>query len=120
MGLRLHHANIPSRVFVPGLMLVGPVRGLFLNKGPHEAVYHYQLQMWFLQLLNPIHHLFHHEVMVNLSLGWTSVCQDSQVKGAPLHPLLLSQCIKSGIIAKLGFHNVGEATREQNNRWITS
>ena len=59
--------------------------------------------MWFLQLIDPIDHLFYHEVMLDLSLGWTSIHQNSQIKGAPLHPLLFSQCIKGGVIAKLRF-----------------
>ena len=51
-----------------------------------------------------------------LSLGWTSICQDSWVKGASLHPLLFSQSIKGGIITKLGLHDVRETVKEQNNK----
>ena len=53
---------------------------------------------------------------MDLSLGQTSVCQDSQIKGAPLHPSLFSQCIKGGIITKLGLHNVREAVKEQDSK----
>ena len=72
--------------------------------------------MWFLQLIDPVNHLFYHEAMTDLSLGWTSVHQDSWIKGAPLHPSLLSQCIKGGIITKFGLHNVREAVKEQNSK----
>ena len=53
---------------------------------------------------------------MDLSLGQTSICQDSWIKGASLHPLLFSQCIKGGVIAKLGLHNVREAAKEQNSK----
>ena len=49
---------------------------------------------------------------MDLSLGWTSVCQDSQIEGASLHPSLFGQCIKGGIIAKLGLHEIREAAKE--------
>ena len=42
----------------------------------------------------------------------------TQIKGASLHPSLLSQCIKGGIITKLGLHDVREAAREQDSKWI--
>ena len=74
--------------------------------------------MWFLQLIDPVDHLFHHEAMTDLSLEQTSIRQDSQIKGASLHPLLLSQCIEGGIITKLGLHNVREAAREQDSKRI--
>ena len=72
--------------------------------------------MWFLQLVDPVNHLFYHEAMTDLSLGWTSISQDSWIKGASLHPSLFSQCIKSGIITKLGLHNVRETVKEWNNK----
>ena len=53
---------------------------------------------------------------MDLSLGQTSICQDSQIKGAPLYPSLFSQHIKGGIIAKLGLHDVREAVKEQNSK----
>ena len=72
--------------------------------------------MWSLQLIDPVNNLFYHEVMMDLNLGWTSIHQDSQIKGASLHPLLFSQCIKGGVIAKLGLHDVREAVKEQNSK----
>ena len=33
-----------------------------------------------------------------------------------MHPSLFSQCIKGGIIAKLGLHNIREAAKEQNSK----
>ena len=53
---------------------------------------------------------------MDLRLGWTSICQDTQVKGASLHPSLFSQSIKGGVITKLGLHNVRETVKEQNNK----
>ena len=53
---------------------------------------------------------------MDLSLGWTSICQDSWIKGASLHPSLFSQSIKGGVIAKLGLHNVRETVKEQDNK----
>ena len=42
MGFRLHHSNIASGVLVPSSVFAGPVRGLLLDKGPHEVMhYHY-------------------------------------------------------------------------------
>ena len=99
-------------------MLVGPVGSLLLSEGPHEVMHHYQLQMQFLQFINPV--LFYHEATMDLSLGQTSIHQDSQIKGASLHPLLLSQCIKGGVIAELGLHNVGEAARKQDSKWVAT
>ena len=72
--------------------------------------------MWFLQLVDPIDYLFYHEVLMDLRLRWTSICQDSWVNGASLHPSLFSQSIKGGVITKLGLHNVREAVKEQNNK----
>ena len=72
--------------------------------------------MWFLQLIDPVDHLFYYESMMDLSLGWTSICQDSQIKGASLHPSLFSQCIKGGVIAKLALHDVRKAAKEQNSK----
>ena len=53
---------------------------------------------------------------MDLSLGWTSVHQDSWIKGASLHPSLFSQHIKGGVITKLGLHDVREAVKEQNSK----
>ena len=53
---------------------------------------------------------------MDFSLGWTSIHQDSQIKGASLYPSLFSQCIKGGIIAKLGLHDVREAVKELNSK----
>ena len=101
-------------------MLVGPVGSLLLSEGPHEVVHHYQLQMQFLQFINPVHHLLYHEAMMDLSLGWTSIHQGCQIKGASLHPSLLSQCIEGGVIAELRLHNVGEAARKQDSKWVAT
>ena len=40
MGFRLHHSNVMSGVSVPNSVFVGPVRGLLLNKGPHEVMHY--------------------------------------------------------------------------------
>ena len=52
---------------------------------------------------------------MDLSLGWTSVFK---IEGASLHPSLFSQCIKGGIIAKLGLHDVREAAKEKKQQRI--
>ena len=112
MGFGLHHLNVASRVSVSILVFVGPVRGLLLNEGPHEVMHYHELQMWFLQLIDPVNHLFYHEASTDLGLGWTSIHQDSLVKGASLHPSLFCQSIMGGVIAKLGVHNVRETVKE--------
>ena len=68
--------------------------------------------MWFLQLVDPVNHLLYHEALTDLRLGWTSIRQDSWVKGASLHPSLFSQSIKGGVITKLGLHDVRETVKE--------
>ena len=75
-----------------------------------------QFQVWFVQLIDLVNHFLYHEVSSDLGLGRTSICQDSWVKGASLHPSLFHQSIKGGIITKLGLHNVGETVKEQNNK----
>ena len=40
-ALGLHHSNIMSRVSVPNLVFMGPVRGLLLDEGPHEVMHYY-------------------------------------------------------------------------------
>ena len=40
MGFRLHHPNVTSRVLVPDSVLVGPVRGLLFDEGPHEVMHY--------------------------------------------------------------------------------
>ena len=73
----------------------------------------------FLQLIDPINHLFYHEAMTDLSLGWTSIRQDSWIKGASLHPSLFSQCIKGGVITKLGTSQCKgscKGTKQQRNK----
>ena len=70
----------------------------------------------------------YHEALMDLSLGQTSIHQDSRIKGAPLHPSLFSQSIKGGIITKPGLYNVREnckgmkQQRIQHNRykWVWS
>ena len=112
MDFGLHYLNIMSGVLVSISVFTGPVRGLFLDEGPHEVMHYHELQMWFLQLIDPVNYLFYHEVSTDLRLGQTSVSQDSWVKGASLHPSLFSQSIKGGIITKLGLHNVRETVKE--------
>ena len=76
-----------------------------------------ELQMWFLQLIDPVNYLFYHEACQQiLDLDRLLSRQDSRVKGASLHPLLFSQSIKGGVITKLGLHNVRETVKEQNNK----
>ena len=41
MGFKLHNLNITSRVSVSISVFVGPVRGLFLDEGPHEVVHYH-------------------------------------------------------------------------------
>ena len=71
-----------------------------------------ELQVWFVQLVDPVNHLFYHEASMDLGLGWTSVHQDPWVKGASLHPSLFCQSIEGGVVTKLGLHNVGETVKE--------
>ena len=104
MGLGLHHPNVASRILVSISVFTGPVGGLLLDEGPHEVMHYHELQMWLLQLIDPVNHLFYHEASTDLGLGRTSIHQDSWVKGASLHPSLFCQSIKGGIIAKLGLH----------------
>ena len=112
MGLSLHNSNIASRVPASISVLMGPVGGLFLDEGPHEVMHYQELQVWFVKLIDLVNHLLYHEVSSDLGLGQPSICQDSQVKGASLHPSLFSQSIEGGIITKLGLHNVRETVKE--------
>ena len=112
MGLGLHNSNIASGVPVSILVLVGPVRGLFLDEGPHEVVHYHELQVWLVQLIDPVNHFLYHEVLRDLGLGWTSICQDLGIKSASLHPSLFCQSIEGGIVTKLRLHNVGETVKE--------
>ena len=112
MGLRLHNSNIASRVPASISVLMGPVRGLFLDEGPHEVMHYHKLQVWLIQLIDLVDHFLYHEALMDLGLGWTPIHQDPWIKSASLHPLLFHQSIKGGIVTKLRLHNVGETVKE--------
>ena len=117
MGFRLHHPNIAPGVSVPGSVLVGPVRGSS-TRAHMKLCITTNFKCGFSNSLILSITFSIMKAMMDLSLGWTSFHQDSWIKDASLHPLLLSQCIEGGIIAKLGLHSVREAVREQDSKWI--
>ena len=116
MDFGVHNSDISSRIPVPILVCVGPVRGLFLNKGLHEVVHYHELQVRLVQFIDAVDHFLYHEPPTNLSLGWTPIRQDPGIKSTSLHPLLFCQSIKGGIVAKLGLHNIRKTVKEQNNK----
>ena len=112
MGLRLHNLNITSRVPVSISVLMGPVRGLFLDKGPHEVVHYHELQVWLVQVIDLVNHFLYHEALMDLGLGQTPIHHDPGIKSSSLHPSLFHQSIGGGIVTKLRLHNVGETVKE--------
>ena len=76
MDLRIHNSNIVSGVPVSISVLVGPVRGLFLNEGPHKVMHYHELQVRLVQFIDLVDHFLYHETSMNLSLGQTPVRQD--------------------------------------------
>ena len=90
MDLRVHNSYIMSRILVPILVSMGPVRGLFLNEGLHEIVHYHELQVRLIQLIDVVDHFLYHKSLMNLSLGWTPIHQDSGIKVTSLYPVLFS------------------------------
>ena len=88
MDLRVHNPYITSRILVPGLVSVGPVGGQFLNKGPHEIVHYHEFQVGLIELIDTVDNLLYHQLLTDLTLGWTPVCQDSRIEVTSLHPAL--------------------------------
>ena len=85
MDLGVYNLDISSRILVPISVCVGPVRGLFLNEGPHEVMHYHELQVRLVQFIDAVDHFLYHELLTNLSLGWTPVCQDPGIKSTSLH-----------------------------------
>ena len=54
MDLRVHYSDITSRIPVSILVCLGPVRGLFLNKGPHEVMHYHELQVRLVQFIDVV------------------------------------------------------------------
>ena len=70
MDLRIHNSNIVSRVPVSFSVLMGPVRGLFLNEGPHEVMHYHELQVRLVQFIDQVNHFLYHETLMK-SWTWT-------------------------------------------------
>ena len=116
MDLGVHNSDIASGILVSILVCMGPVRGLFLNEGPHEIMHYHELQVRLVQFINAVNHFLYHEPLTDLSLGRTPVCQDPGIKSTSLHPVLFCQSIKGGIVTKPGLYNIGETVKERNNK----
>ena len=116
MDLRVYNSDIVSGILVSILVHVGPVGGLFLNEGPHEVMHYHELQVRLVQFIDAVNHFLDHEPPMNLNLGWTPIHQDPGIKSTSLHPSLLCQSIKGGVVTKLGFHNIGKTVKERNNK----
>ena len=112
MDLGVYNSDIASRILVSILVHMGPVGGLFLNEGCHEVMHYHKLQVGLVHFIDAVDPLLDHEPMMNLSLGWTPIHQDSVIKSTSLHPLLFHQSIEGGVVTKLGLHNIGEAVKE--------
>ena len=116
MDLRVYNSDISSGILVPISVHMGPVRGLYLNEGPHEVMHYQELQVRLVQFIDVVNHFLYHEPPMNLSLGWTPVHQDPGIKSTSLHPPLFCQSIEGGVVTKLELHNIGETVKEQNNK----
>ena len=112
MDLRVYNSDIASGILVPILVHAGPVGGLFLNEGPNEVMHYHELQVRLVQFINVVDHFLYHELPMNLSRGWTPICQDPGIKSTSLHPLLFCQSIEGGVVTKLRLHNIGETVKE--------
>ena len=112
MDFGVHNSDMSSGIPVPILVCMGPVRGLFLNEGPHEVVHYHELQVRLVQFINVVNHFLYHELLTNLSLGRTPIHQDPGIKSTSLHPPLCCQSIEDGIVTKLGLHNIRETVKE--------
>ena len=88
MDLRVHNPYITSGILVPGLVIAGPVGGLFLNEGPHEIVHYHELQVRLIQLIDMVDNFLYHKSSMDLSLGRTPILQDSGIEVTSLHPAL--------------------------------
>ena len=112
MDLRVYNSDITSGIPVSISVRMGPVGDLFLNEGPHAVMHYHELQVRLVQFIDAVNHFLYHEMLMNLSLGWTPICQDPGIKSTSLHPSLFHQSIEGGIVTKLGLHNVGETVKE--------
>ena len=106
MGLSIHDPYITFGILVTDSVSTGPVGGPFLNKGPHEIMHDNEFQMGLVKLVNTLDNLFYHQPSMDLVLGWTPICQDSRVKVASLHPVLLRECVEGAIVTKFRFYDV--------------
>ena len=70
MGLGLHNSNIASGVPVSISVLTGPVRGLFLDEGPHEVMHCHKLHVWLVQVIDLVDDFLYHEALTDLGT-WT-------------------------------------------------
>ena len=103
MDLRVYNSDIldiSSRIPVPISVRMGPVRGLFLNKGPHEVMHYHELQVRLVQFIDVVDHFLYYEPPMNLSLGQTPIHQDPGIKSTSLHPPLFHQSIEGGVVAQ--------------------
>ena len=116
MDLKVYNLDIASGILVSISVHMGPVGGLFLSKGPHEVMHYHELQVRLVQLFDAVNHFLDHELLMNLSLGWTLIHQDPGIKSTSLYPSLFCQSIEGGVVTKLGLHNIGETVKERNNK----
>ena len=111
MDLSVHDLYIMSRTLVPDLVSMGPVGGPFLHEGPHEIVHDDEFQVGLVELVNMLNNLLYHQPLMDFGLGWTSVCQDSRVEVASLHPVLLRECIEGTIVTEFRFYDVRKTAK---------
>ena len=101
MGLSIHdpvHHN-PNSLITDSvsLCLAG---GPFLDEGPHEIMHDDKFQMGLVELVDTLDNLLYHQPSTDFVPGRTPVHQDLWVEVASLHPALLREYVKGGIVTK--------------------
>ena len=67
--------------------------------------------MGLVELINTLDNLFYHQPLMDFVPGRTPICQDSRVKVASLHPVLLSESIEGAIVTEFRLFDVRKAAK---------
>ena len=74
--------------------------GPLLDEGPHEVMHDDKFQMGLVELVDTLDNLLYHQPLMDFVPGRTPIHQDSRVKVASLHPVLLREHVEGGIVTK--------------------